>query len=173
MKDTAKTYFLVMYILDLIFGILACITIFGLVVGIPLIIAATKFNKAQKMTDAELISHRSGLLGWGIFSAICLCGTVVGLIAVLIFAFMVDDYIRKLELGSADANKSFSATISDGAATVWQNTKEAFGVSDKNVDTSNNLDKQAAELEKAKKMFEDGLITEEEYKEVRKHILGI
>lgn len=168
MKETVNVYFVVARILTLIFGILYCITIFGAVLGIPLIIASGKFKKASNMTDEELVQNRSSLLGWGIFTAIVFAPTIVGLVVLLCLTIMVDNYIKNIELGNYEKNdKSFSETVESGVSNTWNGIKNTF--SSGNAD----IDKQKSDLKKLEKMREEGLITREEYEAMRKKILGI
>lgn len=167
MKDTVKTYFNVVRIVSLIFGILFCITIVGAILGIPMIIASNKFKDAYNMTDDELVKNRSSILGWGIFLAVVFSPSIFGLIILLILAMMVDDYIKNIETGNLAQNeKSFSDTVEEGVSNTWNGIKNTFnGKSD--------IDKQKAELQKLDKMREEGLITSEEYDALRKKILGL
>lgn len=167
MKDTVKTYFNVVRIISLIFGILFCITIVGAILGIPMIIASNKFKDAYNMTDDELVKNRSSILGWGIFLAIVFSPSIFGLIILLILAMMVDDYIKNIETGNLAQNeKSFSDTVEEGVSNTWNGIKNTFnGKSD--------IDKQKSELQKLDKMREEGLITSEEYSALRKKILGL
>ena len=167
MKQMKNIYFTVAWIISLILGILFCITFVGAIFGIPLLIAASKFNKARKMLDEELISHRGNLFGWGIFLAIVLSPTIIGLIVLLIFVIMVNNYIKNLEEGKLEeANKSFGQTVKDGASKTWGGVKETFGIKSK-------LEKQKDQIAELQKLKDDGVITEEEYEAKRKQILGL
>ena len=116
MKDFTKIYFVVAWVVSLILGIFYSITLIGLIVGIPLFICMSKFKAASKMKDDELIAKRKNLLGWGVFLAVMLAPTILGLIIALILVLLVNNYICDLEKGNLDsANKSFSQTIKDGA----------------------------------------------------------
>lgn len=54
-------------IFALVAGILSCLTIIGIIVGIPLIIGGTKFMNYSNMTVEKLNSEKSNILGWSIF----------------------------------------------------------------------------------------------------------
>lgn len=171
-------YFTVAWIISLILGIIFTITIAGAILGIPLIIASTKFNSARKMNDEELVKNRGNLFGWGIFLAIVLAPSIIGLIVILIFVFMVNNYIKNLENGDMEkANKGFGETVKEGASKTlsgvkegasktWSGFKETFGIKSK-------LEKQKDQLAELQKMKEDGIINEEEYEAKRKQILGL
>lgn len=167
MKETSKLYFKVISIVDLVIAIILSITVVGLIIAIPLFIAYSKFNKASVMTDEELIKNRSSLFGWGIFSAIVLSPSVIGLIAIILIAVLVNNYIKDLEDGNFEkANKSFGEAVKAETSNIVNNTKEAFGI-------KSGVDKEKAELEKLNKLKEEGLITEEEYALKRKKILNL
>ena len=107
------------------------------------------------------------MFGWGIFLAIVLAPSIIGLIVMLILVFMVNNYITNLEQGNVEqANKGFGETVKEGTSKAWSGFKETFGIKSK-------LDKEKDELEKLQKMKEDGIITEEEYEAKRKQILGL
>ncbi len=167
MKQMKNIYFTTAWIISLILGILFCITVVGAIFGVPLLIAASKFNVARKMSDEELVKNRSNLFGWGIFLAIVLSPTIIGLIVLLILVIMVNNYINNLEQGNLEeANKSFGQTIKEGTSKTWTGIKEAFGVKSK-------LEKQKDQIAELQKMKEEGIITEEEYEAKRKQILGL
>lgn len=169
MKDMVHIYFTVARVLGLVFGIIFCITIIGAIFGVPMIIAGNKFRDASNMSSKELVENRSSILGWGIFLAIVFSPTFIGLVVLLVLAFMVDNYIRNIEQGCEELNeKSFADTVEDGASNAWQSVKETFGGN-----RTTNIDKQRAELKKLEKMREENLISKEEYETLRKKILGL
>lgn len=157
MRETVKTYFQVAWIIALIVGIIYSISIIGLIVGIPLFIGCEKFKNAVDMNDKELVENRKNLLGWGIFLSIVLAPTIVGLVVMLLFVFLVNNHIKNIEEGKTDlAEKSLGETIS------------SFFSSNKT-----EMSKTKRELEELQKMKEEGLITEEEYNAKRKKILDL
>lgn len=167
MKEMKDIYFVVMRVIALIFGIIACITIIGAIIGIPLIIGSNKFGEAVKMSDEQLVQNRGAILGWGIFMAIVLAPTFIGLILILICACLVDSYIKNIAEGNSAKNeKSFKETIVEGSNNAIRGIKSTFSA-------PSDLDKQKSELQKLEKMKEDGIITSEEYETLRKKILGL
>ena len=167
MKQMKNIYFTAAWIISLVLGILFSITLIGLVIGIPLFIASSKFKKANNMTDEELINNRGKLLGWGIFLSIVLTPSIFGLIIALIFVFMVNGYIKDLEVGNKDkTERGFGETVKEGASKTWNNIKETLNV-------KSQLDKEKDALIKLQQMKEEGIITEEEYEAKRKQILGL
>ncbi len=168
MKSAVGVYFTVERIVALVIGILLCITIFGAIIGVPLIIASNRFGEASKMTDEQLVQKRGNLLGWGVFTAIVFAPTIIGLILLLCLTMMVDNYIKNIELGNVDQNqKSFAETVEMEASNAWNGLKNTFS------NNRSDLDKQKAELQKLEAMREEGLITADEYDALRKKILGI
>ena len=65
-KNKNTAFFMISGILSIVFGILACITIFGAIIGIPLIIASNKYFAWAKMTPQELAPYRDSILIWGV-----------------------------------------------------------------------------------------------------------
>ena len=192
MKNTAKTYFVVIQILDLLLGLTYCIapiiiiiaTITGrmfllplvplLFFAVPFIVfaillfkASSKFAKAGRFNDKELVEKRSNLLGWGIFSAIMLAPSVIGFIVLLVFVILTNNYILNLEkqLYNEEA-KPFREYAKQGVTNLVEDTKEIFGV-------KSEMEKQKEALTELKKWKEEGLLTEEEYNAKRKQILKI
>lgn len=204
MKSTTKTYFVVMQILDLLLGILLCVapaivaimSIAGtvltgfpisaiIVIYLPIIFiaifvfkASSKFKKARNYSNAELIAERKSLLGWGIFSAIMLAPSILGLVIILIFTILVNNYILDLErdeenkesetFGEVLGNSARSAgnVIKDGAKATVDGTKEVFGI-------KSEMQKQKEQLEELKSWKDEGFLTEEEYNLKRRQILNI
>ena len=167
MKQMKNIYFTVAWIASLVLGIIFCLTLVGVILGIPLLIGASKFNSARKMTDEDLVKNRGNLFGWGIFLAIALSPSIIGLIIMLIFVFMVNNHIKNIESGDAEkVEKGFGETLKEGTSKTWSGIKEAFGV-------KSSLQKDKDKLEELQKMKEEGIITEEEYEAKRKQILGL
>jgi hypothetical protein len=65
-QNRNSIFYFISFLLGLIIGIIYCITIFGAIIGIPLIIGSTKYYDWHKMTDEEVIIHRQPILVWGI-----------------------------------------------------------------------------------------------------------
>lgn len=70
MKNKNYAFLLVSGILGMITGIVACITILGAIIGIPLIIGASKFLAWAKLSDEELYAEKDQLMVWAIVFAI-------------------------------------------------------------------------------------------------------
>ena len=75
-------------IIALVLGILCCLTIFGAIVGIPMIIGGQKFREYSLLIDEELKKNKDTILIWTIvFLLIC---QISGIIS-LVFYFTMDD----------------------------------------------------------------------------------
>lgn len=162
-----KTYFTVAWIVSLVAAIIYSVTIIGLILGIPLFIAMSKFKAAQEMEDSQLVENRKNLLGWGIFLSIVLAPTFIGLIVILVFVLMVNNQIKNIEEGNKEkTEKSFGTTVKEGTKKAWEGLKETFS-------SKSDLQKEKDQLAELDKMKEEGIISEEEYNAKRKQILKI
>ena len=157
-KDGVKVYFAIAQIATIFVGIVCCITIIGLILGIPLLIASGRFGDAKNMNDAELINNRVSLKSWGIVVAILLSATIVGLIVMLVLVFAADNYIRNLDNNKENDHTSFK----EGVSTLYANTKEDLYAA-----------KIKGELDALQKLLDNGIITKKEYDAKRKQILDI
>lgn len=64
-----------------IVGILMCCTIFGAIVGVPLIIGGNKFREYSVMSDYELEVNKDSILIWSVvFLFLCQVSGVLGLV---------------------------------------------------------------------------------------------
>lgn len=157
MRETAKTYFQVAWIISIITGVLYTLTLVGVIIGIPLFIGSSKFKSAINMQDKELVENRKSLLGWGIFLSIVLAPTIIGLIVLLIFVLLVNNHIQNIEDGKTELTEK---SLGDTIASFFSSNKT-------------EVSKTKAELEELQKMKDEGLITEEEYNAKRKKILDL
>lgn len=66
MKNKNYAFLLISGILGIITGILYCLTIFGAIVGIPLIIGASKYLAWAKVSNEELAVEKDNLMLWGV-----------------------------------------------------------------------------------------------------------
>ena len=53
-------------IISIVFGIICCLTIFGAIIGVPLIIGGNKMREYSLMSDEELGLHKETILIWTI-----------------------------------------------------------------------------------------------------------
>ncbi len=159
MKDFVKTYATVMYIVGLVIGIIFCVTIVGALVGIPLIIGSNKFKIAKDASMSELVEMRSSLLGWGIFYSIVVAGSIFGFICILVCSIMVNKYLSGVEEGSMQETISLSQFANRSEETTATQEDSAQSIKDK--------------LKEIDSLYEEGVITKEEYEAKRKKILDI
>lgn len=125
MKD--KILLKIAGIIGIVFGALSCLTIIGLLWGIPMIIGGYIFYEYSNKSDEEIINHQSTILGWSIFFLIF---SIIPGVLGLIYYF-----------GITDVDFSFSKT---------SNVKD---------------------LENLKKLYDDNVITKEEFENKKQEIL--
>ena len=124
-------------IIDIVVGILYCITIVGAIVGIPLIIGGNKIKSYADCTDEQVIDAKDSILVWTI--VFLLFNQLSG---ILLLIFYID---------CIDKNRGKSTT----------NTT-------KNV----NTDDKYEELEKLKKLYDEKVLTKEEFENEKNRILN-
>lgn len=113
-------------IISLVFGILACLTIVGVIIGIPLIIGGNKVKSMANMSDQEILENKDTILIWTI---VFLFINQISGILLLIFYIDLDSFENK---------------------------------------TNNKYD----ELEKVKKLYDDKVLSKEEYEKEKTRILN-
>lgn len=120
-------------IISIVLGIICCLTIFGAIVGVPLIIGGNKIKDMANLSDQELMTQKDTILIWMV---VFLVFNQISGILVLIF------YI--------DMDGSLSNTL--------------------NGSNKNSNDKYD-ELEKLKKLYDDKVLTKEEFETEKEKIL--
>lgn len=88
--QTAKTLSFIGAIVAIVLGALYCVTIVGIIMGIPMIVGGVLLLKFRDYSDDVFYEHRGALLGWGIFFLFC---TVIGGVLELIAYFQVNSYV--------------------------------------------------------------------------------
>lgn len=123
-------------IISIVIGIICCITIFGAIVGIPMIIGGAKFKDYSNLSDEELLSHKDAIIIWTIvFLFINQISGILGLVFVI-------------------TNNLF-------------NTSTGFN------NMNNNFDNSKYEsLERLKKLYDDKVLSKEEYEKEKEKILN-
>ena len=122
-------------IIAIVFGILACLTLVGAIVGVPLIIGGAKMKEYADYTDEQIIANKDKILIW----------TIVFLFFCQIFYI---DSIGKYEKGITGDNMNYQS----------------------NMNTNNNA--KYEELEKVKKLYDEKILTKEEYEKEKERILN-
>lgn len=120
-------------IISIVLGIICCLTIFGAIVGVPLIIGGNKIKDMANLSDQELMTQKDTILIWMV---VFLVFNQISGILVLIF------YI--------DMDGSLSNTLNSSNK------------------TSND---KYDELEKLKKLYDDKVLTKEEFETEKEKIL--
>lgn len=129
-------------IIAIIFGILACLTLVGAIVGVPLIIGGAKMKEYAGYTDEQIIANKDKILIWTIvFLFFCQIS------GILLLIFYIDS-IGKYEKGITGDNMNYQS----------------------NMNTNNNA--KYEELEKVKKLYDEKILTKEEYEKEKERILN-
>ena len=127
-------------IIAIVFGILACLTLVGAIVGVPLIIGGAKMKEYACYTDEQIIANKDKILIWTIvFLFFCQIS------GILLLIFYIDS-IGKYEKGITGDNMNYQS----------------------NMNTNNNA--KYEELEKVKKLYDEKILTKEEYEKEKERI---
>lgn len=129
-------------IIAIVFGILACLTLVGAIVGVPLIIGGAKMKEYADYTDEQIVANKDKILIWTIvFLFFCQIS------GILLLIFYIDS-IGKYEKGITGDNMNYQS----------------------NMNTNNNT--KYEELEKVKKLYDEKILTKEEYEKEKERILN-
>lgn len=129
-------------IIAIVFGILACLTLVGAIVGVPLIIGGAKMKEYTDYTDEQIVANKDKILIWTIvFLFFCQIS------GILLLIFYIDS-IGKYEKGITGDNMNYQS----------------------NMNTNNNA--KYEELEKVKKLYDEKILTKEEYEKEKERILN-
>lgn len=173
-ESEVRSYFNIMYVVFLIYGIILTASIAGAVLGIPMIIGACKFKEAKNLPIEQTAEMRGNLYAWGIFFGVM---TLPFGILVFVFSTFANTFLEKVVApvviqmpeqqteNNSENNpneKSFSESVKDFSNKAVNGFKDTFGIKDRN-----------QKLSELKKMYEEEIITKEEYDALRKKVLGI
>lgn len=139
-------------IIAIVVGVLACLTLIGAIVGVPLIIGGAKIKEYADYTDEQILVIKDKILIWTIvFLFFC------QLSGILLLIFYIDT-IGKYEkgLGINTDNMNFNGNMN------YNNNANNMGV-------NNN---KYEELEKVKKLYDEKILTKEEYEKEKSRILN-
>ena len=129
-------------IIAIVFGVLACLTLVGAIVGVPLIIGGAKMKEYADYTDEQIIANKDKILIWTIvFLFFCQIS------GILLLIFYIDS-IGKYEKGITGDNMNYQS----------------------NMNTNSNA--KYEELEKVKKLYNEKILTKEEYEKEKERILN-
>ncbi|MEG0026135.1 MAG: hypothetical protein RR847_02500 [Bacilli bacterium] len=73
-------------IIALIIGIICCITIIGIIIGIPIIIGATRFLNYAQLDDVAILKYKNSILIWSIIFIFVV--TIAGVLGIVFYAQM-------------------------------------------------------------------------------------
>ena len=178
-ENEVRSYLNIMYIVFLIIGILSVITIIGAIIGIPIIIGSNKFKELKDAPLNTIIQEKGDIFGWSIFFGIITLpiGAVIFIFAGMVNSFLEECTKNNNTQGNINyqqnntqfgvnngevQEKTFGQTVKDFSKKTVNGVKDAFGIKD-----------TTQKLEELKKMYEEGIITKEEYDALRKKTLGI
>lgn len=136
-------------IIAIVVGVLACLTLIGAIVGVPLIIGGAKIKEYSDYTDEQIIVIKDKILIWAIvFLFFC------QLSGILLLIFYIDS-IGKYEKGLG----------------INTNTNDMnYNNNTNNMNATNNA--KYEELEKVKKLYDEKILTKEEYEKEKSRILN-
>ena len=127
-----RTLLYVAGVVSIIVGILCCLTIVGIIIGVPIIIGGNKFINYSKMNDEEIEANKDNILIWTIvFLFINQLAGVIALIAYILYEVSNTNYVK---------------------------SRKQYGKYD--------------ELERIKKLYDDKVLSKEEYESEKARILN-
>lgn len=133
-------------IIAIVLGVLECLTLIGAIVGVPVIIGGAKMKEYADYTDEQIIANKDKILVWTIvFLFFCQIS------GILLLIFYIDS-IGKYEKGITGNNMDYQSNMNN------------------NMNTNSNL--KYEELEKVKKLYDEKILTKEEYEKEKERILN-
>lgn len=130
-------------IIAIVLGVLECLTLVGAIAGVPVIIGGAKMKEYADYTDEQIIANKDKILVWTIvFLFFCQIS------GILLLIFYIDS-IGKYEKGIIGNNMNYQSN---------------------NMNTNSNL--KYEELEKVKKLYDEKILTKEEYEKEKERILN-
>ena len=101
-------------IIAIVFGILACLTLVGAIVGVPLIIGGAKMKEYADYTDEQIIANKDKILIWTIvFLFFCQIS------GILLLIFYIDS-IGKYEKGITGDNMNYQSNMNTNNNTKYE-----------------------------------------------------
>ncbi|MBQ7579331.1 MAG: SHOCT domain-containing protein [Clostridia bacterium] len=155
MKNSAVVIEYILEILGYIEGLVLCLSLVFLPLGIYVIYGANYYLMATRLTDSEIGIVRNHLINYGIFFSIILFP--IGLLSLLIVPLCASHNIS-VENTKNDTDENFSEKTRETTEPVETTQR---------VVTEEELEK----LNELKKYKEQGIITEEEYEQAKQSLL--
>lgn len=136
-------------IIAIVVGVLACLTLIGAIVGVPLIIGGAKIKEYSDYTDEQIIVIKDKILIWAIvFLFFC---QLSGILLLIFYIDSIGNYEKGLGINTNTNNMNYN-----------NNTN--------NMNATNNA--KYEELEKVKKLYDEKILTKEEYEKEKSRILN-
>lgn len=136
-------------IIAIVVGVLACLTLIGAIVGVPLIIGGAKIKEYSDYTDEQILVIKDKILIWAIvFLFFC------QLSGILLLIFYIDS------IGNYEKGLGINTNTNDMNYNNHTN----------NMNATNNA--KYEELEKVKKLYDEKILTKEEYEKEKSRILN-
>lgn len=136
-------------IIAIVVGVLACLTLVGAIVGVPLIIGGAKIKEYSDYTDEQILVIKDKILIWAIvFLFFC---QLSGILLLIFYIDSIGNYEKGLGINTNTNNMNYN-----------NNTN--------NMNATNNA--KYEELEKVKKLYDEKILTKEEYEKEKSRILN-
>lgn len=136
-------------IIAIVVGVLACLTLIGAIVGVPLIIGGAKIKEYSDYTDEQILVIKDKILIWAIvFLFFC---QLSGILLLIFYIDSIGKYEKGLGINTNTNNMNYN-----------NNTN--------NMNATNNA--KYEELEKVKKLYDEKILTKEEYEKEKSRILN-
>lgn len=136
-------------IIAIVVGVLACLTLIGAIVGVPLIIGGAKIKEYSDYTDEQILVIKDKILIWAIvFLFFC---QLSGILLLIFYIDSIGNYEKGLGINTNTNNMNYN-----------NNTN--------NMNATNNA--KYEELEKVKKLYDEKILTKEEYEKEKSRILN-
>ena len=101
-------------IIAIVFGVLACLTLVGAIVGVPLIIGGAKMKEYADYTDEQIIANKDKILIWTIvFLFFCQIS------GILLLIFYIDS-IGKYEKGITGDNMNYQSNMNTNSNAKYE-----------------------------------------------------
>lgn len=108
-------------IIGIVLGIICCLTIIGIIFGIPMIIGGYTFYNYSNMEESEIINNKSTILGWSIFFLIfSLISGILG----LVYYFSLNKYERQNQMTYLDELERLKKLYDEKAITKAEYDKK-------------------------------------------------
>lgn len=136
-------------IIAIVVGVLACLTLIGAIVGVPLIIGGAKIKEYSDYTDEQILVIKDKILIWAIvFLFFC---QLSGILLLIFYIDSIGNYEKGLGINTNTNDMNYN-----------NNTN--------NMNATNNA--KYEELEKVKKLYDEKILTKEEYEKEKSRILN-